>query len=59
MVTVCMYCEKDLSKYNLDFKRDIVCDRCTQGLVGGKNLPQKRPERRSKRQSIQMEGKHT
>lgn len=35
----CMYCLKDISRYNLDFKRDIVCGTCVQKLVGGKELP--------------------
>lgn len=30
-----MYCLKDLSKWNLDFSADIVCDDCTRRLVAG------------------------
>ena len=29
-----MYCLEDLSRYNLDFTRDIVCGRCVQRLIG-------------------------
>ena len=29
----CMYCLEDISRYNLDFKRDIVCHECIQRLV--------------------------
>jgi len=41
-MTHCMYCREDLSMYNLDFTREIVCGRCVQRLLGTKNLPQKR-----------------
>jgi len=44
MSSNCMYCLENLSKYNLDFSRDIVCGRCVQRLVGAGNIPQKRPE---------------
>lgn len=40
----CMYCLKDISRYNLDFKRDIVCPECVQKLVG---YHEKTPRRRS------------
>ena len=41
----CMYCLKDISMYNLDFKRDIVCGTCVQRLLGTKNLPTRRSQR--------------
>lgn len=35
----CIYCGKDLSKWNLNFTRDIICDTCTQRkCLGIENL---------------------
>ena len=47
----CMYCTKDISMYNLDFKRDIVCGTCVQRLVGTKNIPKKHAQKRHRRRS--------
>jgi len=36
MATCCIYCLKDLSKWQqLDFSADIICDDCVQKLVMG------------------------
>lgn len=53
----CMYCLKDVSKYNLDFTRDIVCGECTQRLVGTKNIPQKRSHKPATARKVRSAGK--
>lgn len=43
MPELCMYCGKDMSKWQqLDFAKDIVCDNCTQSLCGSSAIPQNR-----------------
>ena len=42
MSTKCFECDRDLSKYNLDFSKRITCDRCTMGAGtrrSGEELP--------------------
>jgi len=34
-----------MSKWNLDFKREIVCDECTQKVVGSPEIPLRRSEK--------------
>ena len=43
----CMYCLRDISRYNLDFKRDIVCGMCVQRLISAPEYPRKRIARGS------------
>ena len=31
----CCWCKRDISKWNLDHHREIICDRCTQHLMSG------------------------
>jgi len=57
MSQYCMYCAKDMSKWNLDFSRDIVCDDCTQKLVGGKELPEFRPQKPRTARKVRHVGK--
>lgn len=38
----CIRCGKDLSKWNLDFSRDIICDDCTISRLVSKSLLEKK-----------------
>ena len=48
----CMYCLKDISEYNLDFTRDIVCGRCVQRLIGSPQMSYRTLLRRSQPQKV-------
>jgi len=56
-VKFCAYCNKDLSKWNLNEDCIIICDSCVLRLTGtAVEIPPQRTERRSKRVLLMHEG---